>query len=403
MKKAIKCGKLFDSDKGVALDNMLVLVEDKEVKEVLPCPDQLPEGYEVIDLSDSFVMAGLIDAHVHLTSSGTNADLRSSTHSLLGDIVLQAADNAKKNLMAGFTTVRDCGGTGYAAVSVRNAVKKGLIVGSRVYASGGGIGSTGGHGDLQMNPYISSSMATPPIDSPYEARKLARYEIKHGADFLKCMATGGVMSEGTTLGAAQLTVDELEAIVEIANMYGVHTAAHAHGTEGIKNAARAGITSIEHGMILDQEAIDIFLEKGTYQVPTIIAAERIIVCGPEMGLGQWMIDKAKTAYDHHHWGITEGIRLGVKHAFGTDAGTPSNFHGKQGYEFELMTTFGFTPVQALVSATKVNAELLKNDKLGNVAPGKLADIVAFPGNPLEDIKVMTNCTFVMKEGVVYKS
>ncbi|MBQ2698023.1 MAG: amidohydrolase family protein, partial [Clostridia bacterium] len=365
MKKAIKCGKLFDSDKGVALDNMLVLVEDTEVKEVLPCPDQLPEGYEVIDLSDSFVMAGLIDAHVHLTSSGTNADLRSSTHSLLGDIVLQAADNAKKNLMAGFTTVRDCGGTGYAAVSVRNAVKKGLIVGSRVYASGGGIGSTGGHGDLQMNPYISSSMATPPIDSPYEARKLARYEIKHGADFLKCMATGGVMSEGTTLGAAQLTVDELEAIVEIANMYGVHTAAHAHGTEGIKNAARAGITSIEHGMILDREAIDIFLEKGTYQVPTIIAAERIIVCGPEMGLGQWMIDKAKTAYDHHHWGITEGIRLGVKHAFGTDAGTPSNFHGKQGYEFELMTTFGFTPTQALVAATKVNAELLKNDKLGN--------------------------------------
>lgn len=217
------------------------------------------------------------------------------------------------------------------------------------------------------------------------------------------MATGGVMSLGTTLGAQQLTVDELEAIVEIANMYGVHTAAHAHGTEGIKNAARAGITSIEHGMMLDEEAIEIFLEKGTYQTPTIIAAERIIVCGPEMGLADWMIDKAKQAYERHEWGIREGLRLGVKHSFGTDSGTPSNPHGKQAYEFELMVKFGFSPVQALQAATKTNAELLRADKLGAVAPGKFADIVAFKGNPLEDIRVMKECAFVMKEGVVYKS
>jgi len=196
--------------------------------------------------------------------------------------------------------------------------------------------------------------------------------------------------------------DELEALVEIANMYGVHTAAHCHGTEGIKAASRAGITSIEHGMIMDDEAIDLMVENGTYHVPTIIAAERIVTCGPEMNLLDWMIDKAKQALDRHAWGLEAGLKRGVKHAFGSDAGTPSNFHGKQGYEFELMVQYGFTPMQTLLSATKVNATLLRNDKLGAVAPGKFADVVAFNGNPLDDINVMKDCAFVMKEGVVYK-
>ena len=403
MKKAIKCGKLFDSEKGTVSENMLVVVDGKDIAEVVACPDVLPADCEVIDLSDSFVMPGLIDAHVHLSSTGTNADLTNSTHALVGDLALRAVVNARLDLEAGFTTVRDCGCSGFINISARKAIASGLFPGARIYASGGGISSTGGHGDLHLNPYMSSSLATPPVDSPFEARRAARYNIKHGADFLKCMATGGVMSLGTTLGAQQLTVDELEAIVEIANMYGVHTAAHAHGTEGIKNAARAGITSIEHGMMLDEEAIEIFLEKGTYQTPTIIAAERIIVCGPEMGLADWMIDKAKQAYERHEWGIREGLRLGVKHSFGTDSGTPSNPDGKQAYEFELMVKFGFSPVQALQAATKTNAELLRADKLGAVAPGKFADIVAFKGNPLEDIRVMKECAFVMKEGVVYKS
>ncbi|MBQ6000533.1 MAG: amidohydrolase family protein [Clostridia bacterium] len=403
MKKAIKCGKLFDSTTGKVLENMLVLIDGKDIVEVAPFPKDLPDGCELIDLSDSFVLPGLIDAHVHLTSTGTNADLTSSTHSLIGDMALRAVTNAKLDLLAGFTTVRDCGGSGFANISARKAINSGAYVGSRIFASGGAISSTGGHGDLQLNPYMSSSLNDPCVDSPYEARRAARYQIKHGADFIKCCATGGVMSEGTTLGAQQLTEDELKAIVEVANHYGVHTAAHAHGTEGIKAAARAGITSIEHGMILDDEAIEIFLEKGTYQVPTIIAAERIIVCGPEMGLAQWMIDKAKRAFECHEWGIREGLRLGVKHAFGTDSGTPSNFHGCQGYEFELMTRFGFTPAQALIAATKTNAELLRCDKIGEIAPGKFADVVAFKGNPLEDITVMKNCSFVMKEGVVYKA
>ncbi len=403
MKTAIKCGKLFNSNDGSILENMLIVVDGKNIAEVIPCPQNLSaEEYEVIDLSDKFVTPGLIDAHVHLSSTGHN-DPYSASQALLGDFVIRALENAKTNLMAGFTTVRDCGSQGFVNVSVRNAINAGKFAGSRVFACGGGISSTGGHADTHFSPYISTTLSPAPADGPYEARKLARYNLKYGADFIKVMATGGVMSLGTTVGSQQLTQDELDAICEIARMYGVHTAAHAHGTEGIKAAAKAGITSIEHGMMLDDEAIELFLEHGTYHTPTIIAAERIITCGPEMGLQGWMIDKAKQVYERHEWGIREGLRLGVKHTFGTDSGTPSNFHGKQGYEFELMCKFGFTPVQALTAATKTNAELLSSfDRFGSVDAGKLADIAAFDGDPTLDITAMKNCCFVMKEGTVYK-
>ena len=241
-------------------------------------------------------------------------------------------------------------------------------------------------------------------DGPTEMVKLVRTNIKHGVDFIKFMATGGVMSLGTTVGAQQMSYEEMKAICDTAKMYGMITATHAHGTSGIKDAIRAGVTSVEHGMMMDEEGIQLMKEHGTTLVPTIIAAERIIVKGKEAGTPDWAIAKAKQVYDRAHWGFTRCMEEGIPIAFGTDSGTPYNFHGKQAYEFELMVGWGMTPLQALTAATKTASELLrKQDEVGSIEAGKYADVVAFDGDPTEDIKVMTNCTFVMKGGEVYKA
>ena len=208
------------------------------------------------------------------------------------------------------------------------------------------------------------------------------------------------MSKGTTVGAQQMTFEEMKAVCEIANMYVVITATHAHGTNGIKCAVKAGVTSVEHGMMLDDECIEEMAKRGTYLVPTIIAAERIIVMGAEAGIPQFMVDKAKQVLKN---GVTKARAAGVKIAFGTDSGTPYNFHGKQGYEFQLMQEFGIDPLEALTAATKTASELMrKQDTVGSITAGKFADIVAFDGDPREDITAMTRCEFVMKNGVVYK-
>lgn len=402
MKTAILCGKLFDSATASVQENMIVLIEDKLITEVRP-GTEAPEGCEVVDLRGCFVTPGLIDAHVHLESVG-NESPDESAYILPGELTIRAVRNARADLMAGFTTVRDCGGSEYINHSVRDAIARGDIEGPRVFSAGRCITSTGGHADSHFSPYIETAFhGGIRVDGAAEARRAARHNIKYGADFLKVMATGGVMSRGTTVGSQQLTADELEAVVEIAGMYGIHTAAHAHGTAGIKAAARAGITSVEHAMMMDDEAVDLFCEKGTYHTPTIIAAERIIVEGPKHGLIPWMVDKAKQVFERHEWGVREGLKRGVRFTFGTDSGTPFNFHGRQAYEFELMQRFGFTPVQALIAATRTNAVLLgMSDRIGKVEKGCLADLSAFRGNPLEDVHAFCDCTFVMKEGKIYK-
>ena len=213
------------------------------------------------------------------------------------------------------------------------------------------------------------------------------------------MSTGGVLSRGTTVGAQQLTYEEIAAIVEVANMYGVHTATHAHGTNGIKAAVRAGVTSVEHGMMLDDEAVSLMVEHGTYIVPTIIAAERIIVNGEKNGMPQWAVSKAKQVLENHRAGLAKCRARGVNIAFGTDAGTPFNYHGKQGYEFELMVSFGFTMTEALTAATLTNSKLLRlSDTIGTLEPGKQSDLAAFDGDPFEDVAAMTRCAFVMRAG-----
>ncbi len=399
-KKVLKCTKLFDSENEKVIENVLIFVNGNIIENVTDF-NQNTDGYELIDLQDKFVTPGLIDCHVHLTGDGEASF--GSMHKTLGDQAFYAMRKAKADLMAGFTTLRSVGDPGFVDVALRNAIDKGEVDGPRLVVSGPALSSTGGHADSHYNPYLSDSTAFNVADGPAEFMKVARYNIKHGANLIKFMSTGGVMSLGTTVGAQQMTFEEMKAVVDVANMYGVHTATHAHGTEGIKNAVKAGVTSVEHAMILDDECIEEMAKRGTYLVPTIIAAERIVTKGAEMGVADWAVAKAKQVYATHKAGFQKARAAGVKIAFGTDAATPQNFHGKQGYEFELLQEFGLTTLEALTTATKTASELLRRDKeIGSVTKGKFADIVAFDEDPRDNIKTMTNCTFVMKNGVVYK-
>ena len=406
MKRAIKCGKLFDSISCKVLEDKVVIIEDKTIYDVIDLREFAQEpDMEVIDLSDKFVTPGLTDLHVHSGMNGEGNDRMNLLHHTPAELTLYSLKNVQQDLYAGFTTLRDCGSQAFVSVALRDAINKGDFEGPRMFVSGYSLGSTGGHADSHYAPGVTCTAEEHPIiDGPDSARKAARFNLKNGADFLKFMSTGGVMSKGTTLGAQQLCDDEIAAIIEIANLYGVHTATHAHGTNGIKAAVRAGVTTVEHGMILDEEAIQLMLEHGTYLTPTIIAAERICVKGPEMGLTPWMVEKANQALSHHEWGFRQCLERGVPITFGTDSATPYNSHGKQGYEFELLQRFGMDPHKALVAATMTNAKVLGVDKTqGSVEKGKVADLCAWSCDPMEDVKTMQNCLFVMKEGVVVKS
>lgn len=406
MKKAVKCGKLFDTQNCKVLEDKVVIIQDKTIYDVIDLREFAQEpDMEVIDLSDKFVTPGLTDLHVHSGMNGEGNDRMDLLHHTPAELTLYSLKNVQQDLYAGFTTLRDCGSQAFVSVALRDAINKGDFEGPRMFVSGYSLGSTGGHADSHYAPGVTCTAEEHPIiDGPDSARKAARFNLKNGADFLKFMSTGGVMSKGTTLGAQQLCDDEIAAIIEIANLYGVHTATHAHGTNGIKAAVRAGVTTVEHGMILDEEAIQLMLEHGTYLTPTIIAAERICVKGPEMGLTPWMVEKANQALSHHEWGFRQCLERGVPITFGTDAATPYNYHGKQGYEFQLLQRFGMDPHKALVAATMTNAKVLGVDKTqGSVEKGKVADLCAWSCDPMEDVKTMQNCLFVMKEGVVVKS
>ena len=402
-KKAIKCGKLFDSVNSKVLENVVITVEDDKITGVVPAAEASLEGCCVIDLGDKFVTPGLIDCHVHLTMDGEPAG-NGSENTTIGEWTLYALNNARKDLMAGFTMLRVCGGRGFADEAVRNYINKGVFWGPRLMTAGYCNGSTGGHSDDHYNPYLVDELNSQTIgDGPADMMRAVRYNIKHGADFIKFMSTGGVMSLGTTVGAQQLSFEEMKAIVDTAKMYGVITGTHAHGTSGINDAIRAGVTTIEHGMIMNEESFALMKEHGTTLIPTLIAAERIVVKGREIGVPEWAVKKAETVFNTATGGFKRCVGDGITVAFGTDSGTPFNFHGKQAYEFELLTRYGMTVEQALAAATRVASQVLrKDDQIGSIEAGKFADIAAFDGDPREDITAMTRCSFVMKGGVVYK-
>jgi imidazolonepropionase-like amidohydrolase len=401
----IHCGTLIDGKSNDAQSQMTIVVEGNKITSVDKGFTKAGKDDKLIDLSKKTVMPGLIDMHVHLEGE-TNKDQALQRFTMnKADIAFKSTIYAKKTLMAGFTTVRDLGGSG-VNTSLRNAVNQGLIVGPRIFSAGKSIASTGGHAD-PTNGFREDLMGDPGpkegvINSPEEARQAVRQRYKDGSDLIKITATGGVLSIAKDGSGPQFTTEELAAIVETAKDYGFHTAAHAHGAEGMKRAVEAGITTIEHGTKMTEEVMELMIKKGTYYVPTISAGRFVAEKAKEPGYYHpLVVPKALEIGPQIQQTFAKAYKKGVKIAFGTDAGVFP--HGDNGKEFTYMVEAGMPALEAIKSATAVAAGVLgMTDKIGTIEAGKLADIVGTDENPLQNIKTMEKVSFVMKDGVTYK-
>lgn len=401
----IHCGHLIDGKSNAAQSQMTIVVEGGKIVSVSKGFTAKGSADTLIDLSQKTVLPGLIDMHVHLENETSKDQMLQRFTFNEADIAFRSTVYAKKTLMAGFTTVRDLGGTG-VNTSLRNAINQGLVVGPRIFSAGKSIATTGGHAD-PTNGYRKDLMGDPGprdgvINSPEDARKAVRQRYKDGADLIKITATGGVTSIAKDGSGPQFTAEELKAIVETASDYGMHTAAHAHGPEGMKRAVLAGITTIEHGTLMTDEIMDLMKQKGTYYVPTLTAGKFVGEQAKIPGYYHPLVaPKAAAIGPQIQQTYAKAYKRGVKIAFGTDAGV--YYHGDNGQEFALMVEGGMPPMEAIKSATAVNASILKmSDQIGSIEPGKLADIIATDENPLQNIRALEKVSFVMKDGIVYK-
>ncbi|WP_368564565.1 amidohydrolase family protein [Pseudoxanthomonas sp. UTMC 1351] len=402
---ALQCGKLFDARSGKVLEARTVVVRDGKVAEVLPGRADVA-GVKAIDLTGRTCLPGWTDLHVHLSGQSSPQSYSEGFRLDPVDFAYRSVGYAEKTLMAGFTSVRDLGGE--VVPHLRDAVNQGLVKGPRIFAAGKSIATTGGHADPTngWNDQLSHLIGPPGptegvINSIEEARQAVRQRYKDGSDVIKITATGGVLSYAKSGDAPQFTVDEVKAIVDIANDYGYKVAAHAHGTEGMKRAIQGGVTSIEHGTYMTDEVMRLMKQHGTWYVPTIYAgrfvAEKAKIDGyfPEVvrpkaaRIGAQIQDTAAKAY-----------RNGVKIAFGTDMGVGP--HGDNAREFLYMVEAGIPANVALQAATIRAAEVLGVDDQGVIETGKRADVIALPGDPVADINAVLNVDFVMKDGVIFK-
>ena len=398
-------GNLIDTDSGDITKAVTIRVIGNEISEVTKGYADPKKNDQVINLKQSFVLPGFMDMHVHLAQEYVpKAERESKIEPEYR--ALFAANAASKTLMAGFTSVRNLGDGGMETISLREAIRKGLAIGPRIFTSGKTIATTGGHGDPTNGmPKDNYSPPTPEegvIDSPEEAIKAVRQRYKDGTDGIKITATGGVLSVAKSGENPQFTNAELIAIIATANDYGLWTAAHAHGKEGMKRAVIAGINSIEHGTYMDQEVMDLMKARGTYYVPTIMAGDWVAKKAKIPNFFPALVKpKAEKIGPQIQSTFAKAYKAGVKIAFGTDSGVSA--HGDNWQEFILMTDAGMSNKDALKSATIETAKLLRvEDKLGQIKPGMLADIIAVQNNPIEDISTVKNVSFVMKDGVIYK-
>jgi imidazolonepropionase-like amidohydrolase len=400
----LHCGKLIDVTKGQVLNEYSVIVEDNKITGVQPGYTKAAGTDRVIDLKNRTVMPGLIDCHVHMEDeTNPNRYLQQFTYNP-ADYAFQSVVFADRTLMAGFTTVRDLGGTG-VNISLRNAINKKLIKGPRIFTAGKAIASTGGHAD-PTNGYRKDLMDDPGpaagvANGPDECRKAVRQRYKEGSDVIKITASGGVLSVAKSGENPQFTEEEIKAIVETAHDYGFKVAAHCHGAEAMKRAVRAGVNSIEHGTYMDDEVMQLMKQHGTYMVPTIIAGKSVADSAKKPGYYPALVTPKALAIGPKIQGtFAKAYKAGVKIAFGTDAGVYA--HGKNWMEFVYMTEAGMPAMEAIQAATVSAADLIGiSDMVGSIEAGKLADIIAVDGDPLKDIKAMGKVVFVMKDGVVY--
>jgi imidazolonepropionase-like amidohydrolase len=399
----VNAAHLFDVEKGRVLDDMSVWVQDGKIIKVISRNAKIarPEGAEIIDLGpDSYLMPGLMDSHVHLVGSplfGYDAYQHSTSRALIYGVV-----NAKKTLMAGFTTVRNVGAPGYTDVDLRDAINAGDVPGPRMLVSGPALGITGGHCDSNMLPPEFHETAEGVADGPWAVRQKVRQNFKYGADLIKFCGTGGVFSKGTKVGAQQFTLEEMKAIVDEAHMHGRKVAVHAHGTEGIKSAILAGADSIEHVSYLDDEGIRLAKKHGTWFSMDIYNDDFILQEGEKYGMTEESLNKERALGLRQRQSFERAVKAGVKLSYGTDAGVYP--HGGNGKQMVKMVEWGMTPMQAVVTATRETAKLFGlEDRVGVIREGMLADLVAIKGDPLKDLGLFEKVGFVMKDGKVYKN
>ena len=398
---AVKAGRLIDGLGGTPMSNAVVLIENDRITAV-GAGLSVPPGAQVIDLGAATVLPGFIDCHTHVTGQPGDNFYEDLFKRSPIDEAITAHIYAKRTLEAGFTTIRDVGSEEFVDIALKKAINHGDIPGPRMLVAGLALSATGGHGDLNgYSPYLSFKTFSGVADGIDAIRKLIRTDVRQGADVIKVLATAGVLSEEDSEGAPQYSQEELDTVVQEANMWERRVAAHAHGAEGIKRAIRAGVNSVEHASFIDDEGIRLAKEKGTFLVMDVYNDDYIMTEYARRGYPQAILEKEKRVGRTQRENFRKAWKAGVKMAFGTDAGVYP--HGDNARQFAKMVEWGMTPMEAIRAATGSAAELLGwGDRIGTLQKGRFADLIAVNGDPLADITILQKVQFVMKGGVVYK-